>query len=58
MGTARNFFTGDYLRTKPPNDKFREAYDKIDWSHVRDKSKDKAIEPSKPLDQDTEEAQT
>lgn len=31
--TARNIFTGDYLRTKPPTDTYREQYDKIDWSN-------------------------
>lgn len=31
-GTSRNEHTGKYMRTKAPSDKFKENYDKIDWS--------------------------
>lgn len=31
-GTSRNDITGDFLRTKEPTEKYREGYDKIDWS--------------------------
>jgi hypothetical protein len=31
-GTSKNDITGDYMRTKTPSKKYKDNYDKIDWT--------------------------
>lgn len=33
--TSRNFFTGDYQKTKVPSEEFRKNFDNIDWTDKR-----------------------
>ena len=39
--TSKNEHTGDKQQTRPPSDKYRDNYDKVDNSWIREKAKER-----------------